>query len=117
MKVFGRVFYLLLILILPSCSKFMLEQEGKVKISFYPIGNVVNNETMYWYLYTADAYSNNVKSLRSGYLNGKTDTGRIEVTISNLNVGNYIFKYYKRDSIILNNIHVIGGKTSKYFLK
>lgn len=100
-----------------ACSKDFFGNEGSVKITFYPIATQFKDETLYWYLFSADAYTSTTKALRTGYLSGANASGALTVSIDDLNAGNYIFKFFQRDSVVLSNIQVRAKKNTDYVIK
>jgi hypothetical protein len=106
------------LIILCSCSKIYNSTEGNVKVSFYPVLTQYKDSTYYWYLYSENGYST-LPPIRKGYV-GHADSfnnGRANISINNLNEGNYIFTYYLNDNIKTNSIQVSAGATKSYFLK
>jgi hypothetical protein len=103
---------------LASCESdaFMPRDRGNVEIDFRPVRSLSIDSSRYWYLYPNEP-SEKTPFLERGDLIGGDENGRIIVKLNNLNVGNYVFRYFINEEIKDHYIQVSGKTTKKYFLK
>lgn len=86
---------------------------GEVEINFYPVVNNNNDITRYWYLYPEIGPTKS-QYIDKGYLSATDQNGRVNLSINNLNPGNYIFRYYVNDTAKDNGLQVSAGQMKRY---